>query len=118
MRYGLVGVPSILFFHNGKIVGKVNDSDPTIEGFVSYINQLTGMSPVMPPNITDQDLLGPLSSEPQTKFDYLLLFSWLFCITCFLYMFAKSNLFKTIVETVRNTWREAEAQHQQHQHID
>jgi hypothetical protein len=115
MRYGLVGVPTILFFHNAKIVGKVNDSEPTIESFVSYIQTLTGMSPVLAPNITDEDLLGPLQSVPQLKFDYLLLFSWIFCITCFSYMFGKSNLFKTIAETVRNNWREAEAQHE---HID
>lgn len=115
MRYGLVGVPSILFFHNGKIVGKFNDSDHTIDGFVNYINTLTGILPITEPHISEEDKLGPLSSVPQPKIDYLLILSWIFCMACFAYMFTKSNLFKTIVETVRNTWREAEAQHE---HID
>ncbi|XP_054155478.1 thioredoxin domain-containing protein 15-like [Oppia nitens] len=115
MRYGLVGVPTVLFFHNGKVVGKVNDTDPTIESFAIYITQLTGISPVLPTNVTDDDLLGPLSSTPEPHFDYLLLFSWIFAWICFSYLFAKSNLFKTTLEAVRNNWREAEAQHE---HID
>ncbi|CAG2181243.1 unnamed protein product, partial [Oppiella nova] len=69
MRYGLVGIPSVLFFHNGKVVGKVNDSEPTVDGFVTYISQLTGMSPVGSTNITESDLSGPLSSEPEPRFD-------------------------------------------------
>ena len=109
MRYGLVGVPTILFFHNGKIVGKLNDSNPTVEGFVSYIQQLTGLTPVMPTDLIEDDLTGPLSSTPETRFDYLLLMAWLFTALCLSYLFAKSNLFKTTIEAVRNNWREAEA---------
>ena len=115
MRYGLVGVPTILFFHNGKIVGKLNDSNPTIEGFVSYIQQLTGLSPVKSTELIDEDLAGPLSSTVEPRFDYLLLMAWIFTSLCLSYLFAKSNLFKYAIEAVRNNWREAEAQHE---HID
>lgn len=115
MRYGLVGVPTILLFHNGKVAAKLNDSNPTVDGFVAFIQQLTGLSPQMPTNLTESDLLGPLSSTPEDKFDYLLLLASIFALICFGYLFGKSNLFKTTVETVRNNWREAEAQHQ---HID
>lgn len=115
MRYGLVGVPSILFFHNGKIVGKLNDSNPTIEGFVSYIQQLTSLSPVMSTDLIEDDLIGPLLSSPEPRFDYLLLMAWIFTAICLFYLFGKSNLFKTTIEAVRNNWREAEAQHE---HMD
>lgn len=63
MRFGLVGVPSVLFLHNGKVVAKYNDTDPTLEGYVSFISVVAGIEPSGGPVvITEEDQLGPVSS--------------------------------------------------------
>ena len=116
MRYGLVGVPSILFFHNGKVVGKFNETDPSLNSMVSYIEELTGHS--VDPKVvfvTHDDMEGPVKVDNDFRTDYLLVFCWIFFIICLVYLFFQSSLFKSIVETIRNNWREAEAQHE---HID
>lgn len=115
MRFGLVGVPTVLFFHNGKVVAKYNDSDPSVEGFVSFINRVTGLSPASSPIITEDDKQGPVPTSPESRLDFVLVISWLFVIFCFSYLFGKSAFFQRMVESVRNTWREAEAQHE---HLD
>lgn len=115
MRFGLVGVPSLLLFHNGKVAAKFNDSDPTINGFVSFVTKMTGLNPEKEPALTEKDYNEPLSLQPDQQFDFILLFSWLFVITCSCYLFSKSVLYKRMAESIRNTWREAEAQHE---HLD
>lgn len=117
MRFGLVGVPTILFFHNSKIVAKFNDSDPTIENLVSFVNRVTGLSPAGPGSleITDEDRSGPVPSVIETRFDYVLFFSWVFVLTCFSNFVLKSARFKHFTEYVLNNWREAEAQHEHHE---
>lgn len=112
MRFGLVGVPSILLFRNGTVVGKFNESHPTILNFVSFVTNLTGISPTGPVNVTEEDYIGPLQSSPQSRIDFLLLFSSFFVLICLLYLFSKTRLWKITVETIRNNWREAEAQHE------
>lgn len=49
------------------------------------------------------------------QLDYVLVMSWLFVIFCGGYFVAKSSQFRQFVESIRNTWREAEAHHE---HID
>ena len=114
MRFGLVGVPTILFFHNTKIVAKFNDSDPTIENLVSFVNRVTGLSPAGPGTleITEQDRAGPVPSVVEHRVDYVLILSWLFVILCACHFVIKSTVFKRLTEYVRNNWREAEAQHE------
>src|SRR6266487_4610349 len=60
MRFGLVGIPSILLFHNGKVVAKYNDSEPTLDGFVSFIHKVTGINPLSSPILIEEDNLGPV----------------------------------------------------------
>lgn len=112
MRFGLVGVPSTLFIQSNKVVAKYNDSDPTVEGYVSFINKVSGLSPASSPILTEQDQQGPVPTTPEDRVDFVLVLSWLFVMFCFSYLFGKSAIFKKIVETVRNTWIEAEAQHE------
>lgn len=115
MRFGLVGVPSILFLFNGKVIAKYNDSDPSLEGFVSFVHKVSGLSPASSPILIEEDYNGPVPCSPQVTLDYVLTLSWLFVIGCFAYLFGKSAMFKGIVQSLVNTWREAEAQHQ---HVD
>lgn len=115
MRFGLVGVPSILFLHNGKVVAKYNDSDPSLEGFVAFVAKVAGLSPSSSPILIEEDYVGPVPAAPQPALDFVLILSWAFVMACFVYLFGKSSLFRRFVDSVRNTWREAEAQHE---HLD
>lgn len=115
MRFGLVGVPTILFFQNGKVIGKFNNSNPSIDAFVSFVTQLTGLNPDPNVNISLEDLSGPVPVVPQESQDIVLLISTLFLFLMFSYLIIKSAYFKRFVEYLRNTWREAEAHHE---HLD
>ena len=115
MRFGLVGVPSILFFHNSRLVAKYNDSDPSIEGLVSFVTRVTGLKPVHEASLSPQDWEGPVPTVPVSRLDYVLVLSWLFLLLCSCYYFSKTHLFSMIIEYLRSNWREAEAQHQ---HLD
>ena len=114
MRFGLVGVPAILFFHNSKIVAKFNDSDPLIENLVSFVNRVTGLSPAGPGTleITAEDRAGPVPYVFERRLDYVLLLSWVFVVTCACHFVIRSVAFRKLAEYVRNNWREAEAQHE------
>lgn len=117
MRFGLVGVPSILFFQNSKMVAKFNDSTPTIEGLVSFVHRLTGLNPKSANlGITEEDLAGPLSSTPEQRFDFVLILSWIFIICCCFHFFTQSSIYKRLAENIRNNWREAEQAN--HEHTD
>ena len=112
MRFGLVGVPTILFFHNSKIVAKFNDSDPVIENLVAFVTRVTGLTPAEAVEVTDQDRVGPVPTRIQQRTDYVLILSWSFVLICAIHLIIKSSTFKRLTEYVRNNWREAEAQHE------
>ncbi|KAK5641441.1 hypothetical protein RI129_009988 [Pyrocoelia pectoralis] len=114
---GIVGVPSLLLFHNGKLVAKFNESDYTLDLFSKFITKHTGIHPEEKSFVTSADFSGPVSSIPTREDDVLLLLSWIFIILCAAYYFSKSKYWNWIVETVQNTWRESEAQ-AQHEHAD
>lgn len=111
MRYGLVAIPTLLLFHNGKAIVKFNESEPTLEKLVIFIEKYTGIKAQGNMSLLPEDQIGPISSIQALRTDYLLIISWLFTIICFCWWFSKSTLCHRIVESVRNTWREAEAQH-------
>lgn len=114
---GVVGVPSLLLFHNGKPVAKFNDSEYTLELFSKFITRHTGINAEEKSYVTSADFSGPVSSVPSKEDDMLLFLSWIFIVICVAYYFSKSKYWKWIVETVQNTWRESEAQ-AQHEHND
>ena len=115
MRYGVVGVPSFYVFHHNKVVSKYNKTEINIESFVNYITTVTNLEPTSPVNITETDLIGPLSSQVSYTFNYVLFGSWTFCIIMSLYYFVTSDLFRRIKEHIYNMWNEAQFQHE---HID
>lgn len=105
---GIVGIPSLLLFHNGKACGKFNDSDYTLDLFSKFITRLTDIAPAENSVVTSADFAGPVTSVPVKDSDIFLIVSWLFIIICGIYYFTKSRWWKWIVETVQNNWRESE----------
>ncbi|XP_018323843.1 thioredoxin domain-containing protein 15 [Agrilus planipennis] len=114
---GIIGVPSIVLFHNGRPITKYNESEYTLASFSRFITKHTGMVPKEDVSVTDEDFEGPVSSIPEQKTDIFLVLSWIFIIICGTYFFTRSKYWKWIVETAQNTWMESEAQ-AQHEHND
>lgn len=114
---GIVGVPSLLLFHNGRPVAKFNDSEYTLELFSKFISKYTSIAAAEMSYVTSADFAGPVSSVPTKDTDFFLWISWIFIIVCAVYYFTKSKLWRWIVETVQRNWRESEAQ-AEHEHLD
>ncbi|CAN8001477.1 unnamed protein product [Ixodes hexagonus] len=109
MRYGLVAVPSILLFHNGRAVAKFNDSLPSIDGLTGFITRHTGITPDRP---LAPDASGPMSDVPLEFIDWVLVSAWVFTAVCLIGAFLRSGLCKHMTASVQNAWREAQHQHQ------
>lgn len=109
---GIVGVPTLILFHNGRPISKFNDTEYTLELFSRYLTRWTGLKPEHKSYVTSADFAGPVSSTPDKDTDYFLVISWLFILICAVYYFTKSTWWRCIVEVIQNTWREAEAQHE------
>lgn len=114
---GIVGVPSLLLFHNGRPVAKFNESEYTLELFSRFLTKHTGIKAAEMSYVTSADFTGPVLSVPSKDTDLFLGLSWAFIIICAAYYFTKSKWWRWIVETVQNNWRESEAQ-AQHDHND
>ncbi|XP_072397514.1 thioredoxin domain-containing protein 15 [Diabrotica undecimpunctata] len=114
---GIVGVPSLLLFHNGRSVGKFNHSEYTLEKFSQFILKHTGISAVESVAVTSADFSGPVVNVPARDYDLFLILSWLFILLCGGYSFTKSSWWKWIIETVQSNWRESEV-HAQHEHME
>ncbi|XP_044739648.1 uncharacterized protein LOC123301002 [Chrysoperla carnea] len=114
---GIVGVPTLMLFHNGRAVAKYNESEYKIDLLVKFIGKHT--IGIVDPDVdttkyyvTSDDFRGPLSHLPEYQRDYCLGLSWIFICLCTVYFFSQSKWWKWIVETIQNTWRESEAQHE------
>lgn len=109
---GIVGVPTLILFHNGRAISRFNDTEYTLDLFSKFLSKYTGISASEKSYVTSADFAGPVSSTPEKDTDYFLGLSWMFIFMCAVYYFTKSKWWKWIVETVQNTWRESEAQHE------
>ncbi|KAF5306261.1 hypothetical protein FQA39_LY08959 [Lamprigera yunnana] len=85
---GVVGVPSLLLFHNGKPVAKFNESEYTLELFSKFVTKHTGINPEEKSYVTSADFGGPVSSVPTKEDDIWLFVSWIFILTCAAYYFS------------------------------
>lgn len=110
-QYGIVGVPTLKMFHNGRPVGKFNGTEYNIHSFSKFVHAITGQHPQVL-LVTSKDFQGPVSSVVEKETDYFLVLSWLFIIICSVYYFMQSKWWRMIVEMVQNNWRESEAQHE------
>ncbi|XP_053610874.1 thioredoxin domain-containing protein 15 [Plodia interpunctella] len=110
-QYGIVGVPTLKMFHNGRPVGKFNGTEYNIHSFSKFVHAITGQQP-QALLVLSKDFQGPVSSVVEKDTDYFLVLSWLFIIVCSIYYFMQSKWWRMIVEMVQNNWRESEAQHE------
>lgn len=110
-QHGIVGVPTLKMFHNGKPVGKFNGTEYNVHSFSKFVHAITGLNPegVL---VVSKDFQGPVSSVVENDTDYFLVISWLFIVMCSFYYFTQSKWCKMIVEMIQNNWRESEAQHE------
>ncbi|KAL4721629.1 hypothetical protein ACJJTC_013472 [Scirpophaga incertulas] len=110
-QYGIIGVPTLKMFHNGRPVGKFNGTEYNIQSFSKFVNAITGQQPqgIL---VTSKDFQGPVPSVVEAETDYFLILSWLFIIVCSIYYFVQSKWWTMIVEMIQNNWRESEAQHE------
>ncbi|XP_063234351.1 thioredoxin domain-containing protein 15 [Bacillus rossius redtenbacheri] len=111
-QYGIVGVPTLMLFHNGRPAAKFNESEYTLEAFSKFVNKYTGLEPRNMLFVKSADFLGPVSSVPTKETDYCLVLSWLFIAVCAGYFFGRSSWWRWLVEAALNTWRESEAHHE------
>lgn len=61
--------------------------------------------------MTSADFNGPVPSVVIKEPDYFLWLSWSFLAVSAIVFFTKSSLYRKMVEAVKVTWRESEAQH-------
>ncbi|KAI9558125.1 hypothetical protein GHT06_014878 [Daphnia sinensis] len=112
---GVMAIPSLFLYHNGKAAARYNETEYKVDLFASFITRYTGIQPIGVLNRTTADYQGPLPTSVIEQTDQWLILAWVVLFLSLVYWFTRSNLFWTLMENVRNTWREAEAQHQ---HID
>lgn len=111
--FGIIGLPTIMLFHQGRPVIKFNDTTPTVNFFAAFVTKHTGLEPTTNNMyVTSEDFRGPLSNTVEVETDFCLYLAWSFIMVCSCYYFTKSKLYTQIIETIKRNWRESEAQHE------
>ncbi|XP_066955173.1 thioredoxin domain-containing protein 15 [Macrobrachium rosenbergii] len=111
-RYGVMGTPTLLLFHNGNGVGRYNASEFSVMQLLSFINHYTDQS-ITDINVTSADFRATLPSQVAEGRPYALWASWIFLLICAEWLFLTSELCAKLTEAILNNWREAEAQNDQ-----
>ncbi|KAG0712057.1 hypothetical protein GWK47_019302 [Chionoecetes opilio] len=132
-RYGVMGTPTLLLFHNGNGVGRYNASEYSVLQLMSFIRHYTDQE-LTDINVTSSDFRDSRRQPTQLFiFPFGLADKWVpgegkvtvstgrgpsvctvdrldlsaeFC----LWLFLTSDLCARLTEAVLNNWREAEAQ--------
>lgn len=112
-RYGVMGTPTLLLFHNGNGVGRFNASEYSVLQLVSFINHYTDQE-ISDINVTSLDFQASLPSKVAEGCPYALWAAWVFLLSCASWLFLTSELCARLTEAILNNWREAEAQHDHH----
>ncbi|KAK2726442.1 hypothetical protein QYM36_000773 [Artemia franciscana] len=84
-QYGVMGVPTLMLFHNGRAVSRFNGSEYNLDSFSSFMTRSTGLEPVCQLDVTYKDYIGPLTPIVEAERDYMLLLAWsfiLFALIC------------------------------------
>lgn len=126
MRFGLVGVPSILFFHRGRMIGKYNGTNVTLDGLQAFISRISTLKPVTGVEVTEDDEYGPvpgpraaadvIASRNPLLFNWVLLLVIIFLVSVSAYFLLVSPLWVKLRDGVGRMW--AEAGEAQHEHVD
>lgn len=113
--FGIIGLPTIMIFHQGRPLVKYNETSYSVKNFIKFIHRYTNLEAINnAAYVTSEDFNGPLnmSGTFELERDIWLWISWLFIIVCACYYFSQSRFYKQIVEMIKRTWRESEAQHE------
>lgn len=73
-----------------------------------------GLEPTGLLNVTSADFAGPISSVAERETDHWLILSWVFVAACGLYFLVQSAFWRSLVESMKNVWREADEAHHEH----
>lgn len=110
--FGIIGLPSIVLFHQGRMIHKFNTTQhATVTYLIQWIQSHTNLKPATANVVVTSDDFSPTSPLRVTmleeSFDVYLLLSWIFIIACATYYFTKSRTYQQIVEMINRTWRES-----------
>ncbi|CAH0382223.1 unnamed protein product [Bemisia tabaci] len=111
-QFGILSIPTLLLFHNGRPVAKFNESEFTLDSFAKFIHRMTGILPKEKMFVSSADFGGPVPSMPDKEVDHFLIAAWIIIIIAAGLGFQKSRWWQTLVEACKNSWREAEIQHE------
>ncbi|KAL1117655.1 hypothetical protein AAG570_003970 [Ranatra chinensis] len=111
-QFGIAGVPTVMLFHNGRPASKFNDTEYTLEMFACFITKYTGVKPVEKMFVTSGDFGGPVPSVLAKEPDYLLGLAWAVILIAAAVGISRSTGWRSLMEMIQNTWREAQAQHE------
>uniref|UniRef100_A0A182K047 Thioredoxin domain-containing protein n=1 Tax=Anopheles christyi TaxID=43041 RepID=A0A182K047_9DIPT len=119
-EFGIVGLPTIMLFHQGRPLVKYNGTEITLFSLAKFVTRHTGIEPRLVNqksgtatvlHYISDDFKGPLSNKVEYRTDYWLYVAWTFILVCMSYYFSKSTLYAQIVEMIKRNWRESAAQH-------
>lgn len=118
-EFGIVGLPTIMLFHQGRPLVKYNGTEMTLTSLAKFVTQHTGIEPRLVNqkssttvlHYISDDFKGPLSNKVEYRTDYWLYVAWAFIMVCTCYYFSKSSLYAQIIEMIKRNWRESAAQH-------
>ncbi|XP_050735847.1 thioredoxin domain-containing protein 15-like isoform X1 [Eriocheir sinensis] len=108
-RYGVMGTPTLLLFHNGNGVGRYNASEYSVAQLMSFIRHYTDQE-LTNINVTSSDFRANLPSQLAEARPYALWAAWIFLLSFASWLFLTSDLCARLTEAILNNWREAEAQ--------
>uniref|UniRef100_A0A182PKW6 Thioredoxin domain-containing protein n=1 Tax=Anopheles epiroticus TaxID=199890 RepID=A0A182PKW6_9DIPT len=119
-EFGIVGLPTIMLFHQGRPLVKYNGTEISLHSLAKFVTRHTGIEPRLVNqksgtatvlHYISNDFKGPLSNKVEHRTDYWLYVAWVFILICLSYYFSKSALYAQIVEMIKRNWRESAAQH-------
>jgi len=111
-HYGVMAVPTLLVFHNGRPLYKYNYTDYSLASFKDFVSLVTGLEPINVTEVTAEDMIGPVPSLPTKPHNLYLWLCLVFTLLCALLEFSRSPLAGQLLTGLRNAWREAEIQHE------
>lgn len=107
VEYGVVSLPTVLLFHNGRAIRRFNETY-SIHNFVKFITAHTNITPTTDKVfVTSDDFRGPLPNKVDYGTDYYLYIAWIFIFFCICYSFTHTKYWKLIVDWMRANWIEA-----------
>lgn len=105
--YGVISLPTILLFHNGRPVRRFNETF-NIYNYVKFITAHTNLTPTTDKVfVTSDDFRGPLPNRVEFDTDYYVFVSWLFIFLCVCYWFTHTKYWMIIVDWMKCNWIEA-----------